>query len=94
MSVADGMVTQPGDHLSDSANWRFRVIIELIFLAALAVVHIGFALNILADGDELRSQGSKPLLAGTLLWCLATLLGGVFVAAIYWLVNHSTLSRR
>ena len=72
----------------------FVFILQTIFFIGLAIVHVGFALSVLKDGDQMRAEGSQPLLAGTLLWCLATLLGGVFVAAIYWLVNHSTLSRR
>ena len=72
----------------------FGIILQTIFFVALAIVHVGFALNVLKDGDQLRSAGSRPLLAGPALWCLATLLGGVLVAAIYWVVNHSTLSRR
>jgi len=72
----------------------FGEILQTIFFVGLAIVHVGFALNVLKDGDEIRSRGSEPLFAGPALWSLATLLGGVFVAAIYWLVNHSTLSRR
>ena len=72
----------------------FGIILQTIFFVALAIVHVGFALNVLKDGDQLRAEGSRPLLAGPALWCLATLLGGVLVAAIYWVVNHSTLSRR
>ncbi len=72
----------------------FGFILQTIFFVGLAIVHVGFALSVLKDSDQMRAEGSRPLLAGTLLWSLATLLGGVFVAAIYWLVNHSTLSRR
>ena len=72
----------------------FSIILQTVFFAGLAIVHVGFALNVLKDGDQMRAAGTRPLLAGPALWCLATLLGGVFVAAIYWLVNHSTLSRR
>jgi hypothetical protein len=72
----------------------FGITLQTILFVGLAIVHVGFALNVLKDGDHIREQGSEPLLAGSALWCLATLLGGVFVAAIYWLVNHSTLSRR
>ena len=73
---------------------NFGEFLQTIFLLGLAIVHVGFALNVLKDGDLIRSKGSEPLLAGSALWSLATLLGGVFVAGIYWLVNHSTLSRR
>ena len=72
----------------------FGTILQTIFFVALAIVHVGFALNVLKDGDQLRAEGAEPSLAGPALWALATLLGGVFVAAIYWVVNHSTLSRR
>ncbi len=72
----------------------FGEFLQTFFFVGMAIVHVGFALSVHKDGDQMRAEGSRPLLAGTLLWCLATLLGGVFVAAIYWLVNHSTLSRR
>lgn len=72
----------------------FGLILQTFFFVGLAIVHVGFALSVLKDGDQMRAEGSRPLLAGSALWSLATLLGGVFVAAIYWLVNHSTLSRR
>lgn len=68
--------------------------LQLIFFIGVAIVNIAFALNISKDGEQIRSEGSEPLLAGPALWSFATLLGGVFVAAIYWVVNHSTLSRR
>lgn len=72
----------------------FGDVLQTIFFVSLAIVHVGFALGVLKDGDQIRSKGSQPLLAGPALWCLATLLGGVFVAGIYWVMNHSTLSRR
>ena len=64
------------------------------FVAGTAIVHIGFAAAVGSDASQLRREGSGPLIAGPFLWTLATLLGGVFVAAIYWLINHSALSRR
>ena len=57
-----------------------------------AVVHVGFALAVLADtGKMQRYQRREPFLVGGVIWALATLLGGVFVAVIYWLIHHSTL---
>lgn len=57
-----------------------------------AIVHVGFACAVWADtGLMQRRLRREPFLVGGILWALATLLGGVFVAAIYWLVHHSTL---
>jgi hypothetical protein len=57
-----------------------------------AVVHVGFACAVLIDtGHMERRLRCKPFLVGGIMWALATLLGGVFVAAIYWLIHHSTL---
>lgn len=64
------------------------------YVIATAVVHIGFAIAVVRDAARLRREGSGPLMAGPFLWCLATLTGGVFVAGLYWAVNHSALSRR
>jgi hypothetical protein len=68
--------------------------LQTIFFVGLAIVHFGFASEVLKDGEQLHREGKGPLMGSRWLWCLATLLGGVFVAAIYWVVNHSTLSRR
>jgi hypothetical protein len=57
-----------------------------------AIVHVGFAFAVLADSGMMqRHLRREPFLVGGVMWALATLLGGVFVAAVYWLVNHSTL---
>lgn len=59
-----------------------------------AIVHVGFALAVWSDSHLLWKQlRRKTFLVGGGLWALATLLGGVFVAAIYWLIHHSTLRR-
>ena len=49
----------------------------------IAIVHIGFAFAVLADSQILwRRLRRKTFFVGGGLWALATLLGGVFVAAI------------
>ena len=57
-----------------------------------AIVHVGFACAVWVDtGLMQRHLRRQPFLVGGTMWALATLLGGVFVAAVYWLVHHSTL---
>jgi hypothetical protein len=64
------------------------------YLIGTVVVHIGFAIAVGRDALRLRREAAGPLIAGPFLWTLATLIGGVFVAGLYWVVNHSALSRR
>jgi Na+/H+ antiporter NhaD/arsenite permease-like protein len=54
-----------------------------IVLVLTVVVHVGFAIAVWRDARRVR-----PVLAGALLWTLATLVGGVFVAVAYWFVQH------
>ncbi|HSI14498.1 MAG TPA: hypothetical protein VK961_20780 [Chthoniobacter sp.] len=57
-----------------------------------AIVHVGFAAAVLADAGMMPHKlRREPILVGGVIWALATLLGGVFVAVVYWLVHHSTL---
>ena len=63
----------------------------VVFLGMLAtlVIHVAFALAVLSDANSL---GARTALVGPAIWALATLLGGVFVAAIYWALNRSVLT--
>ena len=57
-----------------------------------AVVHIAFAIALFRDATNLPAD-RKPIFVGRIIWFLATLVGGVFVAAIYWVMHHSRLNQ-
>ena len=54
-----------------------------------AVVHVSFAVAVFLNARRLPR---KPILVLPIVWALATLLGGVFVAAVYWVMHHSRLN--
>lgn len=59
---------------------------------ATVIIHLAFAWAVFGDADLLwQSERRKTFLVGGLVWALATLLGGVFVAGVYWIIHHSTL---
>lgn len=55
-----------------------------------AVVHVSFAVAVFLNARRLPR---KPILVLPIVWALATLLGGVFVAAVYWVMHHSRLNQ-
>ncbi|HEX8297292.1 MAG TPA: hypothetical protein VF593_13395 [Chthoniobacteraceae bacterium] len=74
------------------SNFNGLTIIPLIVPALTVVVHIAFALGVWEDTRLLSLHlRRKTFLVGGGMWALATLLGGVLVAAIYWAVHHSSL---
>lgn len=68
--------------------------LKLVIMLITVIIHILFASAVAADAGRLNKQSLQPLLVSGITWAFATLLGGVFVAAIYWLMHHSTLTRR
>lgn len=59
-----------------------NVILNFIFAGAVA-----------RDAGNLYRLGQRPVLVSAATWAFATLIGGVFSAAIYWLLHYSTLAR-
>jgi hypothetical protein len=68
--------------------------LKLVIMLITVIIHILFASAVATDAGKLNKQSLQPLLVSGITWAFATLLGGVFVAAIYWLMHHSTLTRR
>ena len=60
----------------------------IAFWVLTAIVHITFAVAVYRDAD----RSGTPILVGSGIWLIATLIGGVFVAAIYWALHRSRLN--
>lgn len=65
----------------------------LLMLIVNAFIHILFAGAVAKDAGQLQKVGQRPALVSAPTWAFATLLGGVFIAAVYWFIHHSTLTR-
>lgn len=57
------------------------------------ILHLFFAGAVARDAGSMNRIGQKTVLVSASTWAFATLIGGVFTAAIYWLLHHSTLTR-
>lgn len=72
--------------------------IAICFSIITIIVHIGFAVAVFRDATHLRDplnlrSPRKPIFVGRVIWFLATLIGGVFVTGIYWVMHHSRLNQ-
>lgn len=68
--------------------------ISLAITVINVLLHFIFAAAVARDTGHFHKQGIKPQLVSGVTWAFATLLGGVFVAAIYWVIHHSTFTRK
>jgi hypothetical protein len=78
--------------LSSDTYPLFLAVIALFWIAVL-VVHISFTIAVSIDASKLITEGTGTVFVGLVTWALAVLLGGVFVAAVYWIIHHSELRR-
>ncbi|QBR83695.1 hypothetical protein E3983_04595 [Legionella israelensis] len=65
----------------------------ILLMLVNAILHVIFAGGIARDAGNLYKIGQKTALVSAPTWAFATLIGGVVVAAIYWFIHHSTLTR-
>ena len=70
----------------------FQSMIWLV-LVIRVVLHLLFAAAVAKDAGLIIKQGRTTWLVSGLTWAFATLIGGVFVAAIYWFIHYSNLVR-
>jgi hypothetical protein len=68
--------------------------IDQILLVLNAILHVIFASGVARDVGNFNRQHIPTQFISGMAWVLATLLGGVLVLAIYWLMHHSSLARR
>ena len=66
--------------------------VSLIIVAINAILHILFAGAVAKDSGKITKTGLKTALVSGVTWAFATLIGGVFIAAIYWFIHHSNLT--
>ena len=61
------------------------------FVILTVLIHIVFAIAVYRDAIRL-DRTRALIIVGPGIWCIATLLGGVITAAIYWAMHHSRLN--
>jgi hypothetical protein len=55
------------------------------------IVHICFATAVYREATTMLRDG-KAWLVPPFVWALATLIGGVFMAGVFWVVHYSRIS--
>lgn len=68
--------------------------IATIILILNTLLHVLFASAIARDVGQLNRLHIQPRLLSGMTWVLATLIGGILVVGLYWLVHHSALARQ
>lgn len=67
--------------------------VQLLLLLINVFIHMMFAAAVAKDAGNLDKLGRTTALVSGIIWAFATLIGGVFIAAIYWVIHHSNITR-
>ena len=68
--------------------------LQAILMLVTALLHLLFAAGVARDVGERHRNYLPVYFIPGFAWVLATLLGGILVLAVYWLMHHSSLSKR
>ena len=56
------------------------------------LLHLFLTIGVYQEASDRSIRGRKLWFIGPFLWAFATFFGGIFTAAVYWVMHHSTLS--
>jgi hypothetical protein len=68
--------------------------IHWVTLVIQVILHFIFASSVAKDAGLIMKKGRTTWLVSGMTWALATLIGGVFVAAIYWFIHYSNIMQK
>ncbi|MDF2529468.1 MAG: hypothetical protein K0Q57_348 [Gammaproteobacteria bacterium] len=74
-------------------NQSVSSIHSILFLLTI-FLHIIFANGVAKDIGGLSKRGLTTMIIPGYAWVLATLIGGIFTLAIYWLIHHSNFAKK
>ena len=80
--------------INDLAGIQFigTLVIALVLGAIWLVVHLLFAIGVNRDARAIESRGQYTLFVSPGWWTIVVLLGGPFLAGLYWAMHRSTLA--
>lgn len=67
--------------------------LPMIKLFFIMIINLFFASAVAKDAGYLYQRGYNTILVPGIIWALATLIGGLLAAAIYWVLHHSNLTK-
>jgi len=62
-----------------------------VYWAVIVIIHILLAVGVYDAAKKLKMENRPVIFVAGWVWAVATLIGGVIPAGIYWAINHSTL---
>ena len=68
-------------------------LIKTLVTVVTALIHLIFAGAVAKDSAYLNKLGQPIFLVSGITWAFATLMGGVIIATIYWILHHSKLCK-
>lgn len=85
-----------GNNASEVSEWVAWTVlgsagINILLWAPLLTLHFILAIAVWATARRNQHSGLELLYFSPFFWGIATLIGGVFVAGLYWVMHHSSL---
>jgi len=80
--------------LMDLQHYSSQIATITLFLTIISLIlHVIFASAVAKDSGNLSKKGQRTILVNGMTWAFATLVGGVLIAAVYWVLHYSKLTR-